>query len=706
MRRLFRRQSQENIFEDFDMEQHVGKELVDKFTLWALRILINLKGINEFIDKDNEIASEEVACFLSMQELINNDDFTKKEALSFLREKLKKYEARKRFTTNKTLKSNIEKISKLADLNNYEKEIIEFAILLDEHELLQDITSYIGRNLTINQTKKVLSTILNIPLKEVDRCFSLNSKLSKSSLLMISYAGSDLKNNLEFITDKFPSKMFNIESNIEHMIKEIVCECDNTDLILNDFTHLEKELSVLISYLRNAIITNQRGVNILLYGVPGTGKTELTKVIASELKKSLYEISYCDNNDEPIDGRKRLEAYKSTQALLSNKNIFLMFDEIEDVFNNDDNPFRKRQKNKAWINRILENNVIPTMWITNDVYSIDNAVIRRFDMSIEVPIPTKSKRIEIINKFSQNQLSIDAISKLASNKNIAPALISRALKVVSSLDKNKNKDKAFEMIIDNTLKAQGHEGIKDNPSISLPKTYNPNYINCNMDLEKLTLGISKSKNARICLYGAAGTGKSAYGKYIAAKLEKPLIIKKGSDLLSMWLGKTEKNIANAFKEAKEESAVLVFDEVDSFLADRSNADKSWEVTQVNEMLVQMESFDGIFIATTNLMANLDKASLRRFDLKMEFGYLKPEQSWKLFKSECVNIGLSNFFKIKKEVESLSILTPGDFAAVLRQNRFNPIENSRDFYERLKSEVEIKNIDSSKKMGLCSINKCI
>ena len=375
-----------------------------------------------------------------------------------------------------------------------------------------------------------------------------------------------------------------------------------------------------------------------------------------------------------------------------------MFDEIEDVFNNDDNPFRKRQKNKAWINRILENNVIPTMWITNDVYSIDNAVIRRFDMSIEVPIPTKSKRIEIINKFSQNQLSIDAISKLASNKNIAPALISRALKVVSSLDKNKNKDKAFEMIIDNTLKAQGHEGIKDNPSISLPKTYNPNYINCNMDLEKLTLGISKSKNARICLYGAAGTGKSAYGKYIAAKLEKPLIIKKGSDLLSMWLGKTEKNIANAFKEAKEESAVLVFDEVDSFLADRSNADKSWEVTQVNEMLVQMESFDGIFIATTNLMANLDKASLRRFDLKMEFGYLKPEQSWKLFKSECVNIGLSNFFKIKKEVESLSILTPGDFAAVLRQNRFNPIENSRDFYERLKSEVEIKNIDSSKKMG--------
>jgi SpoVK/Ycf46/Vps4 family AAA+-type ATPase len=699
MRRISKKESPQNISENFDIEQYVSKELVDKFTLWALRVLINLRGITQFIDKDNEIRSEEIACFLGMQKFIDNDDFTKKEALSFLREKLKKYEARKRFTTNKTLKGNIEKISKLADLNNYEKEIIEFAILLYEHELLQDITSYIGGNLTINQTKKALSIILNIPLKELDRSFSPHSKLSKSSLLIIDYYGTDLNRRLEFITDRFPSKMFSTESNIEYMIKEIVCECDNTELTLNDFTHLDKELSILIPYLKNGIITNQKGVNVLLYGVPGTGKTELTKLLANELKKSLYEISYSDHDDEPIDGRKRLEAYKSAQALLSNKDIFLMFDEVEDVLNNDDNPLTKRQKNKAWINRILENNLIPTVWITNNVRSIDNAIIRRFDIVIEVAIPNKSKRVEIINKFSQNQLSIDAISKLASNETIAPALISRASKVVSSLGGFENKDSAFEMIIDNTLKAQGYDGIKENSSISLPKTYNPNYINSSMDLEKLTLGIGKSQNARICLYGPAGTGKSAYGKYIAEKLDKSVIIKKGSDLLSKWLGETEKNIANAFKEAKEEGSVLIFDEVDSFLANRNNANKNWEITQVNEMLVQMESFNGIFIATTNLMDNLDPASLRRFDLKMEFTYLKPEQASKLFISECENIGLNKISNDDtKKIKSLSLLTPGDFAAVFRQNRFNPIENVNDFYQRLKSEVTIKTIDSSKKMG--------
>ena len=71
----------------------------------------------------------------------------------------------------------------------------------------------------------------------------------------------------------------------------------------------------------------------------------------------------------------------------------------------------------------------------------------------------------------------------------------------------------------------------------------------------------------------------------------------------MWLGGTEKNIAQAFKEASSKKAVLVFDEVDSFLQNRSAAARSWEITQVNEMLVQMESFSGIFIATTNLIDN-------------------------------------------------------------------------------------------------------
>lgn len=703
MRRRSGRNIQSKEDGTFFIEQYAEQELIDTFRLWILRIFFKSVGIKNIFSDHRGFFNDNVASFLGLSEYIdlNDDELDKGKIIKDLRTMYNTLENRKRFSSNKVLKNNIKNIATLMQLNDAEQKILEFSILLSQYEILQSATNPLGSDLNTTQTKRALSSILNIPLKDVEQCFTFSSKFSKSSLLTIDPYKRSLDGKLDFITNKFPSKMMGSDENIESMIKEIVYRCDLGELSIKDFDHLKKELSVVIPYLKNASNTNQKGVNILFYGLPGTGKTELTKAIANEIDKTLYEISYTDEDDEPIEGNHRLKAYKSAQALISNKDTLLMFDEVEDVFNSDDSLFSKRQKNKAWINRILENNSIPTIWITNNVYSIDDAIVRRFDMAVEVPIPTKSKRKEIISRFSENQLSTDAIAKLSLNETIAPALVSRAAKVVASLD-NQNKDKAFEMIIDSTLKAQGYGGIRDNTSISLPKSYNPNFVNCDMDLMRLTDGIAKSQNARVCLYGPAGTGKSAYGKYLADKLDKPLIIKKGSDLLSMWVGGTEKNIARAFEEAKNENAVLVFDEVDSFLADRSSASKNWEITQVNEMLVQMESFDGIFIATTNLMDNLDKASLRRFDLKLEFSYLKSEQAWDLFKSECKNIGLEYMAdSYKNSVASISLLTPGDFAAVLRQNRFNPIENAKDFIKRLQDEVAVKNIDSSRKMGFIS-----
>ena len=227
----------------------------------------------------------------------------------------------------------------------------------------------------------------------------------------------------------------------------------------------------------------------------------------------------------------------------------------------------------------------------------------------------------------------------------------------------------------------------------MPNSYDLSVLNCGTDLEELADGIEKSKSARICLYGPAGTGKSAFGKYIAKKLNKKLIIKKGSDLLSKFVGGTEENIAQAFKEAKSKKAVLVFDEVDSFLADRTTARVNWEITQVNEMLTQMEEFEGIFIATTNLIDNLDKASLRRFDLKLKFDYLIPKQADVLFKKYLKELNLTS-----NQILNISYLTPGDFMAVYRSSRFRPIKSDKDFIDRLYDEIELKNIDSKKSIG--------
>jgi SpoVK/Ycf46/Vps4 family AAA+-type ATPase len=697
-----RRKDTKTALEDFCKTDLVEKELIDKITLWMLRIILKLGGAKEFLDQNNSFYKDSIAYFLDVGAFtqMDRDDFKRSEVLAILKTKLAALEKRKRFSGSKLLTKNIKQLSKLMDLNIYEEQVLEFKILLTQYEILDDTADMLGNNLNSSQVKNILSGILDIPLKNINDIFRSSSKLNRSSILTITKNyHHDLNNKLEFLSDTFADNMFNQDEDISVMIKDTVKPCQKSELTLQDYQHISSDLEILVPYLKKAVTKKKSGVNILLYGLPGTGKTELAKTLSQALNMKLFEISYADEDDEAIDGYRRLKAYKTAQALMANQNVLLMYDEAEDVFDSRESIFApKRQENKAWLNKMLETNTIPTIWITNNIYSIDNAMIRRFDFSVEIPIPNKSKRAEIIKNYSNDLLDEASIKLLAENTDIAPALITRTAKVVSSIT-TEDKTKAFTQVLNNTLKAQGYKEIQVNNSSALPSVYDPKFINTTADLEHLTQGIKEHQNARLCLYGPAGTGKSAFGKYVAEQLDRPVLLKKGSDLISMWVGGTEKNIANAFYEAKEENAVLIFDEVDSFLADRSQAHTSWEVTQVNEMLVQMENFDGIFIATTNLMDNLDKASLRRFDLKLEFDYLKAEQSWNIFVSYAQELKLAKpSVSFKRAIENLKCLTPGDFAAVVRQNRFRPIRDVKDLIQRLENEIAVKNAQVGKVMG--------
>jgi len=634
--------------------------------------------------------------FLGLEKyaVMDEEQYTRTEVLGILSKKLQNLEKRKKFNSLTVLSRNIKRIANLAGLNSAEERVLEFSVLIKRYEILEKGVRLLGNELNSLQTKRILSTVLNIEKDEIDAMFASTSKFSKSSLLLL-----DKRNNysldikLDLLSDEFCENLLSLDEDVENLIQDVVKPCHKSDLDIQNYHHIKFDLDLMLSHLEHALQTKQKGVNILLYGLPGTGKTELAKVVAQKLQAKIYEVSYTDNEEESIDAKQRLKAYKTAQALLSNENTLLMYDEAEDIFESSGSFFfapPKRQKDKAWINRILESNTIPTIWITNNVESIDSAIVRRFDMSIEIPIPPKKTRVEIIKKYSQNILDEKTLQMLAANQDISPTVISSATKVVGSLQ-NANQAEAFTHLLNNTLKAQGYSEINKNSGVILPSNYNPAFINTTTDLNALASGIKKNRNARLCLYGPAGTGKSAFGKYIAEVIEQPVLLKKGSDLISKWVGGTEQNIARAFQEAKDENAVLIFDEVDTFLSDRENAKASWEVTKVNEMLVQMENFEGVFIATTNLMDNLDRASLRRFDLKLEFSYLQQKQVWEIFCSYAKELGLAKpKMSFQSQIGYLRYLTPGDFAAVVRQNRFRPIKDLESFIERLKEEVAVKN----------------
>jgi len=187
---------------------------------------------------------------------------------------------------------------------------------------------------------------------------------------------------------------------------------------------------------------------------------------------------------------------------------------------------------------------------------------------------------------------------------------------------------------------------------------------------------------------------------MADEIGKPLLLRRASDILSMYIGEAEKNLANMFTEARQQDAVLLLDEADSFLADRRDAKRSWEVTQVNELLTQMEAFEGIFVCTTNLMNKLDQACLRRFAFKVKFDYLSSDQRWAMFQNELMRMGgdICQVSDWEQHVRSLDRLTPGDFAVVSRQaSMLGETPTARSIYEVLVGECEVKD-QTRKPMG--------
>jgi SpoVK/Ycf46/Vps4 family AAA+-type ATPase len=155
-----------------------------------------------------------------------------------------------------------------------------------------------------------------------------------------------------------------------------------------------------------------------------------------------------------------------------------------------------------------------------------------------------------------------------------------------------------------------------------------------------------------------------------------------SDLMSPYVGETEQNIAEAFARAAERGALLLIDEVDSFLYRRDAAQRSWEDSQVNEMLVQLEHLRNPFVATTNLVENLDPATQRRFTIRAAFDAMTPAQASQLFKAR---FGLD--WPLQWPIHHGQ--TPGDFAVVAHRANLLAERDTAVLVRWLHDEIEAR-----------------
>lgn len=601
------------------------------------------------------------------------------------------------------LKANIELLARTFGLNEAEKSVLIFltVIKLNQFNCL-DLFNILKNKKTDLITYRelisdFLSTVSDCSYEALYKALSKSGALVQNRLVRIDEDPSDFEYYLILDPD-LAAKLVYPHQKLQDLLAMSLVKGKESQLTLEDFSYLSPNLTLLVQYLRKAREDQKSGINILLYGPPGTGKSELSRAIAQDIGADLFEVPVVDEEGEAVNDRMNSLIFNLSQ-LKNNPSAILVFDEAQDLFKNFNNPFfvtlstrGNEKQNKGLTNKLLENNQTPVIWITNSIQAMDPAYIRRFDFCLEVPVPPERQRQKIIENKAGALLLPTGIHCIAKRNDIAPAVIDRTAKVISTISTSKEElQKHFFTHLNASLISMGIRPVNLSNRTDIEELYDPALSTADYDLVQVARGISESLSARLCLYGVPGTGKTAWAHYLGRVLVKRVIVKRCSDLLDCYVGMTEKNIAAAFNEAKTENAILVIDEADSLLQKRSGANHSWEVTQVNEMLTQIENFEGIFVATTNSLDAMDDACLRRFDLKVKFDYLDAKKAQVLFKRYCEKICPESSIgeNILEAVGNLRSLTPGDFATLMHQSRFNPFKTPEELLRGLEKECETK-----------------
>lgn len=445
------------------------------------------------------------------------------------------------------------------------------------------------------------------------------------------------------------------------------------------------DFDLLLRLLSGALAERTPGINVLLYGPPGTGKTEFARTLAAAAAAELFAVGECEEDEEPSRW-DRLHALQRAQRLLVRRGrSLLLFDEMEDLFADARATAsgEYRSGSKIFVNRLLESNAVPILWTSNDIGAVDAAHLRRMSFVLRMDYPGPRARSRIVAHVAAAEGAGEAARGLDGLLADAPetAAVARVALRCAALSGGGATDAeaAARSIL---LGLRGGRGLAPGPRGS---DLDLGLYESDPPIAPLVDRLSApgaASDFSLLLTGPPGTGKTALAAYVAQRLDRPLSVKRASDLLSKWVGETEANIAGAFAEARDQGAVLLFDEADSLLLDRGDAQRSWEITQVNEMLTWMDDHPLPFVAATNFARRLDPAALRRFVFKIELGSLSAEAAGRAFE---------RFFgrRAPAGLDRIGGLTPGDFAVVRRQLRYRADAGVDEILALLEGEARAK-----------------
>ncbi|WP_405289931.1 CDC48 family AAA ATPase [Methanobrevibacter sp.] len=451
---------------------------------------------------------------------------------------------------------------------------------------------------------------------------------------------------------------------------------------------------------------------VLMHGPPGTGKTLLAKAVASESDAHFIAINGPEIMSKYVGGsEENLREYFEEAEENSPSIIFI--DELDAIA-------PKREETNGEVERrtvaqlltlmdgLKSRGQVVVIGATNRPDSLDPALRRpgRFDREIEIGVPDTEERKEVLEIHTRNMpLAEDVdLDKIAGTthgfvgadleslcKEAAMRVVRRILpeiqndeeipkevmeKIVVTGDDFKNAQKEIQPSALREVLVQipdikwddigGLEDVKQElkEAVEWPLKHPDTFQR---------LGIRPPKGT--LLYGIPGTGKTLLAKAVASESEANFISVKGPELLSKWVGESEKGVREVFRKAKQAApTVIFFDEIDAIAGARSGNDTDSGVTKrvVNQLLTEMDGLEELedvaIIAATNRPDILDAGLMRpgRFDRHIQVSEPDEEARLAIFKVHTKNMPLSKDVDLKKLAKQTDGYVGADIESVCRE----------------------------------------
>ena len=458
---------------------------------------------------------------------------------------------------------------------------------------------------------------------------------------------------------------------------------------------------------------------VLLYGPPGCGKTLLAKVIASESDANMYLI----NGPEIMN-----KYYGETEARLreifkeakDNSPSIIFIDEIDAIAPKREEAYGDVEKRVvaqllALMDGLTERGNVIVLGASNRPDSVDPALRRpgRFDREMEISVPNADGRLEILHIHTRGMpLSDDVdLKNLASElhgytgadikslcRESAIKAIRRYLpeidleneripsKMLQSMEiKSRDFYDAMHDVVPTAMREFYVERAKvwwkDVGGLDYAKkTLEDNMITSVNDPSKFTkMGIKPPKG--VLLYGPPGCGKTILARALAAECGANMILVRGPEILSKWVGESEKAIREIFRKAKASApCVIIFDELDSLAKSRTSEEGNRGETILSQMLTEMEEGGTsriIIVGITNRPDLIDNSMLRTGRLDIVLFIQPPDEKGRLeiIKILTEKMPLTSDVDLDEIAVSTQNYTGADLASLCREAVVNAMQNN-------------------------------